>query len=78
MNPETIPALFKALEDSLMLLTDICNVIVEESEKRAPESPGLAANSIVIAQITGGDTAKLMCDLQVLAGVLGVKTEAKQ
>ena len=73
MNPETIPALFKALNDSLMLLTDICNVIVEESEKRAPESPGLAANSIVIAQITGGDTAKLLCDLRVLAGVLGVK-----
>ena len=75
MNPETIPALFKALNDSLMLLTDICNVIVEESEKRAPESPGLAANSIVIAQITGSDTARLMCDMQMLAAILGIKEE---
>lgn len=77
MNPETIPALFKALNDSLMLLTDICDVIVDESMKRGGDQPGQAANAIVLAQITGSDTARLMCDLQMLAAILGVK-EAKE
>ena len=77
MNPETIPALFKALNDSLMLLIDICDVIVDESMKRGGDQPGQAANAIVLAQITGSDTARLMCDLRMLAAILGVK-EAKE
>ena len=77
MNPETIPALFKALNDSLMLLTDICDVIVEEAMKQGDGQPGQAANAIVLAQITGSDTARLMCDMQMLASILGVK-EAKE
>lgn len=73
MNPETISALFKALNDSLMLLTDICDVIVEEAMKHGDGQPGQAANAIVLAQITGSDTARLMCDMQMLASILGVK-----
>ena len=78
MNPDTIPTLFKALNDSLLLLTDICAVIVDEATERGGDQPGQAANAIVLAQITGSDTARLMADIQVLGVILGVKTEAKQ